>query len=177
MNDFFSTKKQKILLSVNVIIISLYFIFDITSIALFVTPEFNVLWKFVSIIFPWIIIYFTAPRTDGGSKITVSLWGVILFFFYQYNGNIQIKGNAYRHQLTGAALLTTEIRTNMIFAVALSCLIIVSGCGIFYRIKEKRNAAAIETITDEEAPIEYIYYDKEGNISKEPTTHRVKKFD
>lgn len=176
MKNMFSTTKQKILSSINVVLIVLYFVLDVAGIALFVTPEFNTLWKFISLIIPWVIIYFTAPRTDNGYKITVSIWGAILVFYYMYNGNVQIKGNEYIHSLTGGTLITSELRTNMIIAIVLSCLAFVSGLGIFYRAKEKRkNDIPPQSINSEEKTVEYIYYDENGNISETPTSHRVRK--
>ena len=177
MNNMFSTTKQKILLGINAIIIILYFILDIAGIALFVTPEFNVLWKFISIIFPWCIIYFTAPRTNNGYKITVCIWSLILVVYYIYNGNIQIKGNEYIHSITGEALITNELRLNMIIAIVLSCLAFTSGLGIWYRTKEKNKNTEIANVPEnDEKPVEYIYYDKDGNISETPTSHKVRKW-
>lgn len=172
----FSTTKQKILFIVNIIVILLYFILDVARIALFVTPEFNTLWKFISIIFPWVIIYFTAPRTNNGYKFTVCIWSAILIFYYIYNGNVQIKGNEYMHSLTGGTLITAELRLNMIIAIVLSCLAFVSGLGILYRIKEKNKSnEIIDAPKNEEKAVEYIYYDENGNISETPTNHRVRK--
>ncbi len=179
MNEMFSTTKQKILFIINTILILLYFILDIASIALFVTPEFNVLWKFIAIIFPWIIIYFTAPRTNGGYKFTVSIWGTILIFYYIYNGNVQIKGNQYIHTLMGGDLIVDELRINMIIAIVLSCFVFISGLGILYRMKEKDKCnegnSSVNVPEKEEKPVEYIYYDENGNISETPTTHKVRK--
>ena len=176
MKNIFSTTKQKILLVINIIVILLYFILDVAGIALFVTPEFNTLWKFIAIIFPWVIIYFTAPRTNNGYKFTVCIWSAILIFYYIYNGNVQIKGNEYVYSLTGGALITVELRLNMIIAIVLSCLAFVSGLGILYRIKEKtKSNKNINVPQNEEKPVEYIYYDENGNISETPTKHRVRK--
>lgn len=174
MKGMFSSKKQKILLIINILIIILYFVFDIAGMALFVTPEFKILFKVVSIILPWGIIYFTAPRTDNGDKFTVSVWGLILIFYYIYNGNVQIKGNEYIHSLTGGELITDELRFNMIVGIVLSCFVIVSGWGILYRIKEKRKSnEKIKVDENVEKAVEYIYYDEKGNVSETPTRHRV----
>ncbi len=139
MGDIFPTKKHKILLGINIVLITLYFVFDIASIALFVSPQFNILWKFISLIIPWSIIFFTAPRTNNGYKPSVSIWGVILLFYYLYEGNIQIKGNRYVSELMGYGLIEDDIYINMIIAIIISCLIIFSGLGIIYRMKLKHH--------------------------------------
>ena len=162
-------------MAINVIVIVLYFVLDVAEIALFVTPEFNTTWKFISLIIPWVIIYFTAPRTGNGYKITVSIWGAILVLYYIYNGNVQIRGNEYMHAIAGVNLVTSELRANMIIAIILSCLAFVSGLGIFYRAKEKNKSNSLEKTTNEQKIIEYVYYDENGNISETPTNHKVRK--
>lgn len=172
MKNVFSTKKQKILLVINVVLILLYFIFGIADFALVDTSNFIFLWKVFSIIIPWIIIYFTAPRTNDGYKFTVSIWAAILIVYFICKGNMWIKGNEYVYNLGRGILKTDVIRFNMIMAILLSSLAFISGFGILYRIKEKNKInAVIETQQNE--VIEYVYYDENGNISETPTSHRV----
>ena len=176
MNNYFPTVKQKILLGINVTLIVLYFVFDIASIALFVTPDFNYLWKFISLVFPWIVIYFTAPRTEKGNKITVSIFGIVLVLYYFYRGNMQIKGNQYLHEIAGQELITDKLYFNLAIAVVISALIFLSGLGLIFKRKKNRLQEEIATTKKAAAKkVEYIYYDDEGNISDVPTSHKVMK--
>ena len=183
MKQTFSTKKQWILLGINLVLILLYFVLDIPNMALYsnipTKPAFYaVFFKLTGIIIPWIVMWFTAPRSNGGYKPTISIYSLFLICFYLYNGNIQIKGSNYIASIQGTASNSGEILANMTISIVLSCLIFISGLGIFYRNKQKKDDSELINLhVDTDAkPIEYIYYDSEGNISETPTTHRVRKF-
>ncbi len=137
MNELFNTKKQKILLAINISLILLYFIVGLADFVFYTTFPI-VISMIIGLIIPAVVLYFTAPRTNGGCKITYSVWGIVMLIYYIYRGNQQIKGNAYFSELAHIAPETTELRTRMIISVVLSIIVFIIGLEIIYCRKEKK---------------------------------------
>ncbi|MBR2917093.1 MAG: hypothetical protein IKC07_05800 [Clostridia bacterium] len=180
-------KNKKRLLIVNLFLTIVYLIIYPK---LIMAEDMSFVGVLLSIVIPSAVLYFTCPIYKNGMKISLIFVGIFMAIYYTIQKerlvgdimstvDIMAKGQMltemdFVNMMTTARNIETYANIGIVFAI----ILVVLGTGIVNKLIRKKNEGETSfSLKDSETKTtEYIYYDKEGNVSDTPTTHKVLKW-